>query len=247
MPDPKQPQPTKQQIPLRVANDTQLDQQLAALRRRVIREASQAIDLLQQSIEVLWNSTDEGVQEIRDIENEIDAEEVKIEQECFRILALQQPFGADFRLITFSLKVNSDIERLADHASSIAKISKKVRNENPDWPKSLQEMGERIPVMCQELLRAVINTDPEAAREVVARDKIIDRLDKQTFRELTAKIEENPQEAAFYMLMYRISRELERVGDLLGNIAEDIIYLVTGEIVRHEGGPGKARSKPADS
>jgi len=191
---------------------------------------------------VLWTADREGPKEVKRIEKQIDIEEVRIEQECFRILALQTPFGADFRLITFSLKANSDIERLADHASSIAKISKRFKAESPDWPDSLREMGERVPVMCQELLRAVISADPQAAKEVVKRDKIIDQLDKQTFIELTQKIESNPTSASDYMLMYRISRELERVGDLLGNIAEDIIYLVTGDIVRHA--PKKKKEQP---
>jgi phosphate transport system protein len=228
----------------RVAGATQLDQQLGALRRRLIREASQAVDLLTQSLDVLWASDREGAKEVRRIEKQIDQEEVRIEQECFRILALQQPFGADFRLITFSLKANSDIERLADHASSIAKISKKIESESPDWPESLREMGERLPMMCQELLRAVIGADAQAAKEVVKRDKIIDRLDKQTFKDLSTKIEANPTNASEYMLMYRISRELERVGDLLGNIAEDVVYLVTGDIVRHAPKPKKKKDQP---
>ena len=228
--------------PMVVASHTHLDQQLSALRRRLIREASQATDLLSQSLVVLWSSDREGAKEVRKIEKLIDQEEVRIEQECFRILALQTPFGADFRLITFSLKANSDIERLADHASSIAKISKKFAAEQPDWPQALREMGERVPVMCQELLRAVISADVDAAKEVVKRDKIIDRLDKQTFKDLTQKIQANPSRAADYMLMYRISRELERVGDLLGNIAEDVVYLVTGDIVRHA--PKPKKNKP---
>ncbi len=227
----------------RVAEGTQLDQQLASLRRRLIREASQAVDLLSQSIEVLWTADREGAKEVKRIEKQIDLEEVRIEQECFRILALQTPFGADFRLITFSLKANSDIERLADHASTIAKISKRFNAESPDWPGSLREMGERVPVMCQELLRAVISADTKAAKEVVKRDKIIDQLDKQTFIELTQKIESNPTSASDYMLMYRISRELERVGDLLGNIAEDVVYLVTGDIIRHAPKKKKDKSK----
>jgi len=234
MPDSKN-NVTKPETPMRVTKDIQLDHQLGALRRRLIREAARATDLLKQSFEVLLNSSDEGVQEIREIEKEIDAEEVKIEEECFRILALQQPFGSDFRLLTFCLKVNSDIERLADHASSIAKISRKLRDDNLYWPPALKEMMQRTPVMCEELLRAVIGTDIDTAREVVARDKIIDRLDKQTFKELAQHIEQNPVDASKYMLMYRISREIERVGDLLGNIAEDVVYLVTGDIVRHEG------------
>jgi len=219
----------------RIDGATQLDSMLTSLRRRLIREASQAVDLLAQSLDVLWaaDADEEGEKEIRRIEKQIDQEEVRIEQECFRILALQQPFGADFRLITFSLKANSDIERLADHASSIAKLSKKFDAASPDWPESLREMGERIPVMCQELLRAVIGADAEAAQVVVERDKIIDKLDKQTFMDLANKIETNPESASDYMLMYRISRELERVGDLLGNIGEDVVYLVTGNIIRH--------------
>ncbi len=227
----------------RVSGTTQLDHQLGALRRRLIREASQAVDLLTQSLDVLWASDREGAKEVRRIEKQIDQEEVRIEQECFRILALQQPFGADFRLITFSLKANSDIERLADHASSIAKISKKIESEFPDWPESLREMGERLPVMCQELLRAVISADADGAKGVVKRDKIIDRLDKQTFKDLSEKIESNPTNASEYMLMYRISRELERVGDLLGNIAEDVVYLVTGDIVRHAPKPKRKKDQ----
>jgi len=225
--------------PLRVTTDIQLDHKLDALRRRLIREAARATDLLKRSFEVLLNSSDEGVQEIRDIEREIDAEEVKIEEECFRILALQQPFGSDFRMLTFCLKVNSDIERLADHASSMAKISRKLKEDELHWPPALTEMMQRIPVMCEELMRSVIHADTDAARDVVARDKIIDRLDKQTFKELAEIIEKQPEDASKYMLMYRISREIERVGDLLGNIAEDVVYLVTGEIVRHENSGNK--------
>ncbi len=220
--------------PIRVANDIQLDHELAALRRRLIREASRATDLLRQSIEMLIHSDEVGVQEIRAIEKEIDEEEVRIEEECFRILALQQPFGSDFRMLTFCLKVNSDIERLADHASSMAKISKKIHGSDLSWPQAMLEMMQRVPVMCEELLRALINADADAARDVVVRDKAIDKLDKQAFRELAEIIQSKPDEAGRYMLMYRVSRELERVGDLLGNIGEDVIYLVTGEIVRHE-------------
>jgi phosphate transport system protein len=166
---------------------------------------------------------------------------VKIEQECFRILALHQPFGGDFRLITFCLKANADIERVADHASSIAKICRKIEQPAPQWPAALKEMGERVPMMCQALLRAVVNTDIEAAQDVVKSDKVIDKLDKQVFKEVTALIDSSDCDASVGMYMYRVSRELERVGDLLGNIAEDIVYLATGEIVRH------ARSKKKSS
>lgn len=227
---------------MQLAGETQLDYLLVALRRRLIREASQAIDLLEQAVDSLWELDHERARGVKVIEAQIDSEEVRIEQECFRILALHQPFGGDFRLITFCLKVNADIERVADHAASIAKICRKLESPAPEWPRALREMGERIPMMCQALLRAVVNTDIEAANEVVRSDKAIDRLDKQVFLEVTKFIEESVDKTATGILMYRISRELERVGDLLGNIAEDIVYLATGEIVRHT---SRKSQKPA--
>jgi phosphate transport system protein len=219
---------------LRVSHDTQLDTELGSLRRRIIREASQAIEILKSSIDALWDLDVSAAPAISAVENEIDVEEVAIEQECYKILALKNPFAADFRLIAFCLKVNSDIERVADHASSITKITAKLDSPIRDWPPALLEMGERIPVMCEQVLRAVVNTDTDLARSVSLSDKAIDKLDRQAFHEISSMIERDPKGASTYLLMYRIARELERVGDLLGNIAEEIVYLQSGEIIRHK-------------
>jgi phosphate transport system protein len=215
------------------SNEIALDDDLAKVRRRMIREAAQAIDIIKFAINALWEMDESSRKQISRIEKEIDKEEVRIEQECYRILALKNPFAADFRLIAFILRVNSDIERVADHASSINKIMSKLDSQEFQWPESLREMGERIPVMCEQLLRAVVNTDAELAKSVVQQDRAIDKLDSQAFDEISDMIEDDPENASNYMLVYRIARELERVGDLLGNIAEGILYLVTGNIVRH--------------
>ncbi len=225
------------------SNDIALDDDLAKVRRRMIREAAQAIDIIKFAINALWDHDESSAKQISKIEKEIDKEEVRIEQECYRILALKNPFAADFRLIAFILRVNSDIERVADHASSINKIMSRLDDPKIKWPESLREMGERIPVMCEQLLRAVVNTDAELARSVVKQDRAIDKLDSQAFDEISDLIEEDPENASNYMLIYRIARELERVGDLLGNIAEGIMYLVTGNIVRHT----PRKKKPASS
>ena len=225
--------PEHNQTTMRVARDGVLDEQLGALRRRLIREASQAIEILKSSVDALWDLDHSSASMIADIEREIDHEEVRIEQECYRILTLKNPFAADFRLITFCLKVNSDIERVADHAFSITKITGKLEPPAPEWPPSLREMGERIPMMCERLLRAVVNTDVELARKVVLDDKAIDKLDRQAFREISERLQHDPSSADASLLMYRVTRELERVGDLLGDIAEGVIYLQTGTIVRH--------------
>ncbi len=215
------------------STDIALDADLAAVRRRMIREAAQAIDILKSAIDSLWDLDESTAKRISRIEKEIDKEEVRIEQECYRILALKNPFAADFRLITFILRVNTDIERVADHASSIRKIIHRIDEPKPQWPESLREMGERIPLMCEQLLRAVVNTDAELARSVVKQDRAIDKLDGLAFDEITTLVKNDPSMASNYLLIYRVARELERVGDLLGNIAEGVIYLVTGNIVRH--------------
>lgn len=224
------------------STDIALDADLASVRRRMIREAAQAIEIIKSAIDSLWELDESTAPRISRIEKEIDKEEVRIEQECYRILALKNPFAADFRLITFILRVNTDIERVADHATSIRKIIHRLDEPAPQWPESLREMGERIPVMCEQLLRAVVNTDAELARSVVKQDHAIDKLDGLAFDEITELIKKDPSMASNYLLIYRVARELERVGDLLGNIAEGVIYLVTGNIVRHT--PKKKKEQP---
>ncbi len=224
------------------STDISLDDDLALVRRRMIREASQAIDIVKSAIDSLWDLDQSSATMISKIERAIDKEEVKIEQECYRILALKNPFAADFRLLTFILRVNTDIERVADHASSIRKIIARLEAPAPNWPNSLREMGQRIPVMCEQLLRAVVNTDIELAKQIVKDDRIIDKLDGQAFDEIKVLIQQDSVNASNYLLIYRVARELERVGDLLGNIAEGVVYLVTGDIVRHK--PKKKKTNP---
>lgn len=208
---------------------------LLSLRRRLIRAASVSVDMLDASIWALWNNDKTLAAEIRLRDDEVDDEEVAIEQECLRLLTLQQPYGQDFRSLAFCLKVNADIERVADHATSLAKVTLQLKeSEHPSWPVSLVEIGDRIPEMCQGLLRSVLDEDVDGARALITKDSVIDRLDKRLFTEITDWIKRDPQSAELGLLCYRVGRELERVGDLLGNIAEDVVYLATGKIIRHQ-------------
>lgn len=214
---------------------TPFHRELSQLRRRLIRSANVAIDMLEASLYCLWHADHEVAREIRLKDDRVDDEEVRIEQACLRLLTLQQPYGQDFRLLAFCLKVNADIERVADHATSVAKVALRVDPSNPPkWPVSLVEIGDRIPVMCHNLLRAVLHEDVEAARAILAGDEVIDRLDKRLFKEVTEWMQREPESAEIGLLTYRLGRELERVGDLVGNIAEDVVYLATGEIIRHQ-------------
>jgi phosphate transport system protein len=105
-------------------------------------------------------------------------------------------------------------------------------------------MGQRVPAMCQALLRAMLDEDAAGAARVVEEDDIIDALDKQLFREVEEMMRRDPASAHNGLLLYRLGRELERVGDLMKNIAEDLIYLTTGTIVRHEAKRAQKQGKP---
>ncbi len=171
----------------------------------------------------------------------MDNEEVAIEQECYELLALHRPFAHDFRQITFTLRVNADLERVADHASSIAKVVQKISDtaagQSIKWPTALTDLGQRVPALCHDTLRVLMDEDADAARKLVLGDKVIDDLEKRLFDEVRDMIRlmgRDDRAITIGMFTYRAGRELERVGDLMASTAEDIVYLKTGQIIRHE-------------
>jgi phosphate transport system protein len=223
------------------------EHRVAFLKRRLIRETAQAIGMLETALDSLWTLDVDTAIEVTRHDDTIDTEEVAIEQECFSLLALHHAFARDFRTLAFILKVNADIERVADHACSIAKIVRRMRPP-VEWPTALRDLGERVPLMCHDLMRAVLDIDVEVARELVRSDKVIDNLDKRLFEEvqdMMSKLSFSEDARANALLIYRLGRELERVGDIMANIAEDVVYLATGEIVRHQ--KKRLRATPPDS
>lgn len=219
-----------------------LSEQLRAIQKRLVREATLAIGMLQNSIDALWDLDAERAEAQRRRDDRVDMEEVAIEQECYRVLALQQPMARDFRRLAFVLKVNADIERVADHACSIAKVTISLDPAHvPAWPMALIELGERVPVVCHTLLRAVVDEDVETARRIVVGDETLDRLHDRVYEETVDLMRAEPEHPEVGLGIYRVARELERVGDLMAAIAEDVVYLATGEIIRHA---SKARRGP---
>lgn len=224
------------------------------LRRRLVREATTAVGMLEQALAALWALDADKAKGVRISDDNVDQEEVDIERECYELLALHHPFAHDFRVVTFILKVNADIERVADHACSVAKAVMKIAKLRegkpmPKWPTSLTDLGHRVPQMCHEILRAVLDEDAASAKKGASGDEVIDDLEKRLFGEITAMVhgEEATEEAvAIGMLTYRVGRELERVGDLMKDVAEEVVYLATGSIVRHEKRGGQRGAPPSE-
>lgn len=213
---------------------TRMDRLLDPIRHRLVAEGRAAVAMVEASLAAVTGSDSTPVEEVLLRDEEIDAEEVRIEEACLRVLTLQQPVAGDLRRLIFILKVNNHFERMGDHACSIAKVFRKINDRsNLPRPTSLLELAERVPIQCHSLLRAIIDEDESAAKRVIASDQTIDKLCKQLFGDAIAVIRANPGKEELGLYLHRLARELERIGDLLTNIAEDLVYLKTGQIVRH--------------
>ncbi|MEO1585581.1 MAG: phosphate signaling complex protein PhoU [Planctomycetota bacterium] len=213
---------------------------VALIKRRLIRQSTIAIGMLEAAIDALWSLDAEVARHVREQDNAVDSEEVAIEAACYEALALTHPVARDFRVLAAILKVNHDVERVADHACSIAKIAIRMSQLSivPRFPMALRDLAERVPATCHSLLRALMDEDTAIARSVMASDELLDKLDRGAFAELCDQIAGGSQDdAAAGLLLYRVGRDLERVGDLMKNIAEDLVYLDTGQIVRHHKTP----------
>ena len=227
-----------------VGNDVAIGREIAALKERLVREATFAVGMLEAAIDALLKLDVEAARQVMRRDDEIDSEEVHIEEEALRILALYHPFARDFRTVATLLRVNADVERVGDHAHSIAKLTVKLAALGvPSWPTALRELTQRVPMLCHALLSTLLAESTEGAQSIFERDKDIDTLDKRLFDESIDLMDSDRTSKARGVLIYRCGRELERVGDLMTNIAEDVVYLVTGSIVRHEDKKQRFQSK----
>lgn len=168
-------------------------------------------------------------------DREIDLMEIDVEEECLKLLALYQPVAVDLRLVVAVLKINNDLERIGDLAKNIAKRARNLK-ELPavDFPDDFLAIGERTVAMLTHSLDAVVNLDANLAREVIALDDDVDALNRSVFGRIKEAMRSDPASTDACVHLLTVSRNLERVGDHATNIAEDVIYMVEGSIIRHQ-------------
>ncbi|MGA3207886.1 MAG: phosphate signaling complex protein PhoU [Syntrophales bacterium] len=168
-------------------------------------------------------------------DNTIDQLDVEIEEKCIRILALRQPTARDLRYITTAIKINGHLERIGDMAAKIAQKSIILSEEPPMKPYiDIPRMAEVARGMIRESLDALVNEDIDLARNVRMEDETIDNLNEQVFRELLTFMLEDPKKIHRALIIMQISKSLERISDHAVGIADMVMYMVTGKIVRHE-------------
>jgi phosphate transport system protein len=164
----------------------------------------------------------------------VDNVEVEMEEECLKLLALYQPVANDLRLIVAVLKINNDLERIGDHAKNMAEIVLQMAENGPiKVPENLIAIFEKTKLMLRKVLLAFVELDIKIAEAVLAMDDEVDTLCKSQLPLQIEMIQHEPDYAGQHLMLLSVCRQLERIGDHASNIAEDIIYLLTGEIIRH--------------
>lgn len=165
----------------------------------------------------------------------IDEREVRLEEECLKILALHQPVASDLRFIVGVLKINNDLERIGDLAVNIAERALFLSKSSPiKAPIDLKEMGDQTYSMLKRCIDALIQSDINLARQVIQDDQIVDDMNREMYEKIFSSIKNAPDKVAENLQYLSASRHLERIADFTTNISEDVIYMVDGAIIRHQ-------------
>jgi phosphate transport system protein len=173
--------------------------------------------------------------EVIDEDDLIDDKEVRIEEECLKILALYQPVANDLRFVITVLKVNNDIERVGDLAVNIAERAFYLSTrEMLDVTVDLPEMVSDVMKMLRGSLDALTKKDTELARQIIAMDDKVDEANRKVYKVLQQLMYKNPETIKRALHLLSTSRHLERIADMATNICEDVVYMVEGEVIRHQ-------------
>jgi len=210
------------------------------LKKQILVMSAQAEESVILAVKALLTRDEELAQQVIRGDFDVDQAEVEVEEEALKILALHQPVAADLRFLTAVLKINNDLERIGDLATNIAKRAVKICKEPAlTMPDELGQAATRARDMVHDSLNAFVSFDAGPAKLVCGSDEEVDELCKQVRRFVEEQIRKNPACLSACLDMLLASRNIERIGDHATNIAEDVIYLVEGIIVRHRS-DGKA-------
>jgi phosphate transport system protein len=211
-----------------------LERDLEALEREILAQSSLVEEMIAKACRALVDRRVDLSSEVVDSEYQIDMREVKIEEECLKILALHQPVAVDLRRTATVLKINTELERIADLAVNIAERTSSLSDHlDFEIPGKVERMAINATDMVHDALDAFVELDVDAARDVCRRDGEVDLLNREVIDELYETMQARSDMVEPALHVFSISRHIERIADCATNIAEDVIYLVEGEIARH--------------
>lgn len=220
-----------------------LQHDLDDLKKDILTMGSLVEESIDKAIAALVHRRPELAVEVSSGDALIDQKELSIEDKCLKMLALHQPVAGDLRFIIGCIKVNNDLERMGDHAQAIAERAAFLSTHPAiEAQIDFQRMVLKVQGMVKRGLDALVNLDAELARAVAREDDEVDAYHKQMFGELQDLMRREPATIERAVHTLSVVRHLERIGDLATNIAEDIVFMVEGEVIRHHGAdPSRAR------
>jgi phosphate transport system protein len=211
-----------------------IERQIGNLKEKIRRVGTVVEEAISKSISAVINRDVQLAQRVLASDDAIDRMEVEVEEECLKILALYQPVAADLRFVVAVLKINNDLERMGDLAKNIAKRVAQLEGAGPvDLPPEIRTMAMQAEEMVRECLAAVIDADPVLARRIREQDDVVDQARQKVRKRILAGIKEHPENVEVLLRINSITKHIERIADMATNVAEDVIYMVEGDIVRH--------------
>jgi phosphate transport system protein len=211
-----------------------LQREIENLKKKLLTLSARVEATVREATLSIENRDYDLAQKIIQNDPRIDSMEVGVEEDCLKILALHQPVAIDLRFIVAVLKINSDLERIGDLAVNIAERSAFLSRHPPvGFSLGLVEMVDKVQEMLKHSLDALIGLSSGLAQEVCASDDAVDAMNRQMYIKIQDAIRTNPEQLESLIHLLSVSRHLERIADHATNIAEDVIYMVEGQIARH--------------
>ncbi len=211
------------------------DEALTALKNRVVAMGEVAQRMIQQSMKALVDRNVGLIQDVLKDEDILDRCQVEIDNEAIRLMAIQSPVAADLRFILMVARINTELERVGDLCVNLCESTQLLLTEPPLKPLvDLPKMADTAERMVQESLQAFLEGSTDKALRVIRADDEVDALNDQIFRELLTYMLSDPRNITRALSLILMARNLERVADHATNIAEEVVYLVKGEDIRHQ-------------
>jgi phosphate transport system protein len=211
------------------------DQELGALKEMLLRMSSLAEQSVAQSLKALVQRDSALAKQVDADDTQLDRLQMEIDERTIQLIALRQPKARDLRFLVMTMKIASDLERIGDQAVNIAHRAEELNKEPLLKPLiDIPRMAEISRGMIRDTLDAFVYAKPDVARQAIARDDEVDKINRQLHRELTSFMIEDPHTITRCLNLMSVAHNLERIGDHATNIAEEVVYLYEGRDIRHQ-------------
>ncbi|MCD6228368.1 MAG: phosphate signaling complex protein PhoU [Candidatus Omnitrophica bacterium] len=210
------------------------DEELKELKQKLVETSELVKKMIRNAVESLKERNESLIGKVFEDEKKVNMAQIEIDDHALKLIALRQPAASDLRFIISVIKINSDLERMADLAVNIAERNKELLKEPPLKPLiDVPRMAQITQGMLEDAIKAFLEKDSELARDICKRDDTVDNLNDQIFRELLTYMLSDPKNINRAIKLILVGKYLERIADHSTNIAEDVYYIIEGKDIRH--------------